>query len=185
MRYFAYGSNMNLPALRAYLALHHIDPVNIRHPEKAILHDYRLRTNYLRAGSTGAANIEAHVGARVEGLLMEITPAVHRLLRRKEGWAPHGEGRYCETAIWASIPSTGSIAVALAYMVTSEYRLDKDMPVDPIYRQTILEGARQAVLSRRYQQELKRLLRTKERNTPNASAYRQYDLRELWDRAAR
>ena len=52
-----------------------------------MLRGYRLRTNYFsQAHRAGAANIEPAKGHIVEGIVIEITPAVLDVLRIKEGW---------------------------------------------------------------------------------------------------
>lgn len=154
--YFAYGSNTNLHLLSEYLARRGVDPVAVLNPRRAILHDYRLRTNYLMGRLTGAANIEPSQGGRVEGLLMEIAPAVHQALRQKEGWPR----RYREIAVTVTIPRTRRIIVALTYVVAEEYRLPIDVPVHPTYRAAVLKGARAACFTQKYQQHLSRVLRT-------------------------
>jgi hypothetical protein len=155
--YFAYGSNTNLKRLRDYLAQRGCDPRGIRSPRRAFLDDYRIRTNYLMGGMTGAANIEPAQGKRVEGLLMDITAEVHHLLRRKEGWFSH---RYREASIFVHLPRSRGLIMATTYVVSPQYQLKLDMPVHPKYRSTILQGAQRARFSQKYQRFLSRLLKT-------------------------
>lgn len=154
MLYFAYGSNIG--SLHRYLTQHGVDPVGIANPRRAILDNYRIRTNYLRDGQTGAANIEPAKGERVEGVLMDISHEVHHLLRRKEGF-PH---RYRETSIFVHPPRSRRMILAMTYVVTREHRLPIDMPVHPSYRQIILEGAQKAGFTVKYRRHLSALLRT-------------------------
>lgn len=87
---------------------------------------------------------------------MEITPAVHQVLRWKEGWPR----RYREITVSVKLPRTRHLALALTYVVSEQYRLHIDVPVHPTYRETILQGAQAAGFTRRYQQHLSRILRT-------------------------
>ena len=56
--YLAYGSNMNTDHLLEWLDRAGVPREEVSHPQRAILPDYRIRTNYLRSNSLGAANIE-------------------------------------------------------------------------------------------------------------------------------
>lgn len=156
MLYFGYGSNCDPNSLHRYLAQHGVDPKGIANPRRAFLDGWTIRTNYLRDGRTGAANIEPAKGKRVEGLLMDIGPEVHHLLRRKEG-CPN---RYGEASIFVHLPRSRRMILALTYIVTQECRLPIDMPVVPSYREIILEGAKKWGFSRDYQKRLRALLRT-------------------------
>jgi hypothetical protein len=84
MWYFAFGSNIDAESLSEYLRRNEVDPTEAKDPRRALLRDYQIRTNYQTCGKWGAANIEVHSGGLVEGVLMEISPAVHAALRRKE-----------------------------------------------------------------------------------------------------
>jgi hypothetical protein len=156
--YFTYGSNTNLPVLRRYLVQHGVDPRGIRNARRAFLDDFRIRTNYMKTGLVGGAavNVEAAKGKRVEGLLMDISPEVHHLLRRKEGF-PH---RYREISIFVHLPRSHRLIMAMTYVVAEKYRLRTDMPVHPSYRSIILEGAHRAGFTKKYQRHLSALLRT-------------------------
>lgn len=154
--YFAYGSNTHLPSLSRYLIEHGIDPAGITNPRRAILEHYCLRTNYVMSTCVGATNIEQATHDRVEGLLMEISPTVHHVLRRKEGF-PH---RYREINVCLHLPRSRQLILAMTYVVSDEYRLTTDMPVHPTYREIVLDGARQAGFTKKYQHYLSRLLRT-------------------------
>ena len=84
--YFAYGSNINIAYLKHYLEACQTSPAGLQNEQHAILHGWRLRTNCITESSGGAANIEPHRGSSVEGVAMEISPAVHQALRAKEDW---------------------------------------------------------------------------------------------------
>jgi hypothetical protein len=154
--YCAYGSNCNLSVLHRYLIQHDVTPTGIVNLRRAHLEGHAIRTNYLMSSRYGAANIEPAKNGRVEGLLMEITPDVHRILRRKEG-CPH---RYREINVCVHLPRRGQLILAMTYVVTDAFRLSIDMPVHPIYRDTVLAGARASGFSQKYQQHLSRLLCT-------------------------
>ena len=87
MQYFAYGSNINLDHLTEYLDTHGVSLDTELGVQHALLHNFRLRTNYF-AGShgAGACNIEPAQGEFVEGVLWTITPAAQDAPRVKEGF---------------------------------------------------------------------------------------------------
>ena len=157
MRYFAYGSNINRDHLTEYLDTHGVDLDTDAQLEHALLHDYRLRTNYF-AGShgAGACNIEPAADHHVEGVLLQITPAVQDALRVKEGF-PY---RYEEIEVEVHTAATQEAVRAVTYMVTPQHRLDVDLPVTDRYRALILAGARQFNFSTSYQEALRSKLQT-------------------------
>ena len=157
MLYFAYGSNLNLSHLDAYLDTHGVTLDTEVSGQHAFLHDYRLRTNYF-AGThgAGACNIEPAQGEWVEGVVMTITPAARDALRIKEG-CPH---RYEEIDLIVHTASTQASVRALTYVVTPTHRLDVDLPVTDRYRALVLAGAKHFDFSEGYKQELRRKLRT-------------------------
>ncbi len=152
MLYFAYGSNINLKHLMAYLGTHDVDPAEISAAEHGRLLDYRLRTNYFAASHTaGACNIEADPESCVEGVLMTISGAARDALRLYEGF-PH---RYEEIEVIVHTASAQGSVRALTYVVTSEHRLDTDLPVTARYRDLILSGAKQFKFTEAYQNSLR------------------------------
>ncbi|MCH7873295.1 MAG: gamma-glutamylcyclotransferase, partial [Planctomycetes bacterium] len=125
--------------------------------EHALLHDYRLRTNYFASThGAGACNIEPAPDHHVEGVVLTITPAVQDVLRFKEGFPL----RYGEIDVIVHTTSTQASVRALTYVVTPTHRLDVDLPVTARYRALILAGAKHFDFSKAYQQELRRKLRT-------------------------
>lgn len=163
MTYFAYGSNINLAHLRWYLALHGIDHHDhVGEIRRAILHDHRLRTNYLTwDGLTGACNIKPAEGHAVEGLVMTITERVQYALRVKEG---HPRC-YEETPIKLMVGSKP--ITAFTYIVVPDRQLPCDVPVSHEYRQLILDGARKARFSPQYRRHLHGILRPIRFATPS------------------
>ncbi len=155
MRYFAYGSNINLDHLKEYLHTHGVKLDTKFQPEHAILQNYRLRTNYF-AGShgAGACNIEYAPGYnRVEGVVITITPAIQTALRVKEGYPR----RYEEIEVNIHTASAQAPVQALTYIVTTAHQLEDDLPVTARYREIILTGAIHFDLTKPYQ----KMLRTK------------------------
>lgn len=156
MRYFAYGSNLNLPHLSSWVRLFGVNPDEITNPRRAVLGDHQLRTNYLTTNGLGAANIEPAKGGAVEGLQLTITPAVHAALRAKEGHPI----RYTEEEVLVTVPGRTRRVRALTYVVTPDHCLPVDMPVSDNYRRLVLDGARACRLSRIYQTRLLSILLT-------------------------
>ena len=156
MIYFAYGSNLNLDHLTDYLGKHGVSVDTDFQAEHALLHNYRLRTNYFAAShGAGACNIEPAHDHRVEGVVMSITPAVQEVLRVKQGFPL----RYHEIDVIVHTASTQASVRALTYVVTPTHRLDVDLPVTDRYRSLILAGAKHFGFSKSYQQELRGMLK--------------------------
>jgi hypothetical protein len=155
MNYYAYGSNCDTELLREYLHSCGIGPEAVRGVRRAILHNYQIRTNYLRLSGIGAANIEWSPGDQVEGAVMDITDDVHTSLRLKEGWPL----RYVESLVCLHIPRTRNRVIALTYLVHPCRRLELDLPVDSSYRESILRAATRLRFSNGYRHRLERLLR--------------------------
>lgn len=154
MNYFAYGSNINLPHLAALLAEQGVDPDEVVHPRRAVLPKYRLRTNYYScAHRAGACNVEPDEDHHVEGVVMTITDAVHHFLRGKEGFP------VCYEEIDVEVETANGSLPAFTYVVTPPRQLTIDLPVTPLYRQVILDGARHFRFGRGYQRQLRSLLR--------------------------
>ncbi len=153
--YFAYGSNINVSYLKHYLEACKTSPAGVQNEQRAILHGWRLRTNCVTESSGGAANIEPQRGSSVEGVAMEISPAVHKVLRAKEDW-PDG---YKEVAVSLELPGPPKTErTAVTYVVTEKYALPFDEPVSVEYRHLILTGAHRLGFSAAYQQYLRTLL---------------------------
>ena len=151
MYYFAYGSNINLDHLTEYLDTQGATPDTDLGGQHALLHNFRLRTNYF-AGThgAGACNIEPAPGHSVEGVVMSITEAIQDALRLKEGFPL----RYHEIEVIVHTAATQEPVRALTYVVTPAHRLDVDLPVTARYRQLILDGARHFGFSKSYQRPL-------------------------------
>ncbi len=159
MHYFAYGSNLNFDHLRDYVTSHGVDTDGLGAHEVTILEGYQLRTNYVSSTQgAGACNVQLAAGSMVEGLVIQISPAVRNVIRAKEGWPD----RYQEVVVEVLNRDRRQPLRAIAYIVNPDHRLDMDMPVTPRYRRLVLEGARAAGLSKSYQEKLAGLLRTTE-----------------------
>ena len=155
IQYFAYGSNINLEYLRSWLDGRGDAASELRTPQRAILHDYELRTNfYSCTHAAGACTIEPAIGEAVEGLLIQVDDHVRKALRAKEGW-PHA---YTEYEVQISIAKHERPLRAMTYIVVPELRLPCDLPVTPEYRQLILTAAKEHRFSQTYQRSLERIL---------------------------
>ena len=151
LTYFAYGSNANILYFTHYLEACGTSPAGLRNEQHAILHGYRFRTNCLTESSGGAANIEPHEGARVEGVAMEIAPEILKVLRDKEDY-PAG---YREITVAVEVPAWKRKDVeAFTYVVTRKFELPFDQPVSIEYRHLIMAGAQQFKFSESYREYL-------------------------------
>ena len=157
MRYFAYGSNLNLRHLQSWIAERGVGVDGVRDPLRAILDGFRLRTNYYSTGhDAGACNIERDSGDRVEGILLRVSASALEALRIKEG-CPH---HYVETNLHVFVPEVEGFVGAVTFVVHADRRLEYDLPVAEKYRQIVLGGAKAAGLTPKYQNRLKRILTT-------------------------
>ncbi len=155
--YFAYGSNINLDHLTDYLSTHGITLDTELGGQHALLHNFRLRTNYFASTHlAGACNIEPAPDHHVEGVVMTITPAMQDALRLKEGFPL----RYDEIEVIVHTAATQEAVRAVTYVVTPAHRLEVDLPVTAQYRALILAGAKHFDFSESYQHELQQRLRT-------------------------
>ncbi len=157
MLYFAYGSNINLNHFTDYLDTHGVTLDTDLHGQHALLHHFRLRTNYYASThGAGACNIESSKNECVEGVIITITPSIQDALRIKEGY-PH---RYEETEVIVHTAGTQEPVQAITYVVTPTHRLNVDLPVTAKYRALILNGAKHFKFSEDYQQSLNIKLQT-------------------------
>ena len=156
-RYFAYGSNVNIPHVRDFLASHGVDPSLLKNPRHTILRNHCIRTNYLSViHCEGAATIEDVRGDFVEGVVMDVASEALDVLRIKEGWP----ARYHEVDVTVEIAATDAAIKAFTYVVNSHLLRVTDLPVTPQYRSLVLDGARANGFSRNYVKRLERLLQT-------------------------
>ena len=150
LRYFTYGSNMNLQHLLKWCGFSDIIGPSDLQPQKVILPDFRFRTNYISSKGAGAANIEECPGSHVEGVLLSIPLVMRGRIRCKEGYPT----RYNEIYVNVEDATTGEMMSAMTYQVSDDYRLNTDISVQAVYRDRILAGAKQHQLSKTYQQFL-------------------------------
>lgn len=159
MLYFAYGSNVNADHLRKYVLARKVDPFGFSPTGAAILHDYRLRTNYASCvHGAGACNIAPAHGQVTHGVVYRISPAVREALRAKEGWPV----RYEEIKVSVHTLPWRKPIEAITYAVSESHRRETDIPVTAAYRKIILDGAHAAGICPEYQQHLRRTLRITE-----------------------
>lgn len=141
--------------LSDYLDTHGVTLDTKLRGQHAVLHNFRVRTNYFSGThGAGACNIEPAEDQVVEGVVIEITPAIRDALRVKEGYPL----RYHEIEVIVHAASTQASVRALTYMVTPAHRLDVDLPVTARYRALILAGAMHFGFSAKYQRSLHRQL---------------------------
>lgn len=154
--YFAYGSNTNIEHLRAFLSTYSVDGCEVSRPRMAILHGYRMRTNYYSTlHGAGACSIERRQGSNVEGVAMEISDGAHVCLRVKEGYPRC----YEELRVEISTPPALRLTTALTYIVIPQLRQLANLPVTNSYRDLILDAAKTHHFSQKYQRYLRRVLR--------------------------
>ena len=155
MLYFAYGSNLNLDHLTAYLDTPDVKLDTELVGQHGFLHNFHLRTNYYASSHrAGACNIEPAHNHHVEGVLWIITQPMRDALRVKEGYPRC----YQETEVIVHTASTQEPVRAITYVVSPKHRLDVDLPVTERYREFVLNGAKQFKLTRKYQKMLNDLL---------------------------
>lgn len=155
MLYFAYGSNLNQRHLLHWLASCDLNGLAVGRPIRAVLHDYRLRTNVFSVThSAGACNIEKAKGEEVEGAIIEVNETAWEGLCRKEG-SPFC---YCELPVHVSIPRRKKMIEATTFIVVASRRLKYDLPTTDEYRSLVLHGAKEIGLTKTYQKMLNRLL---------------------------
>jgi cation transport regulator ChaC len=83
---FAYGSNMHLQDLRRWLRENDHPEHGILRVLTASLSGFRLVWNYpSRRRGAGAANIEAHEGATLPGVVLEVDERTLNAIHAKEG----------------------------------------------------------------------------------------------------
>lgn len=148
---------MSVAHLDDYVTSHGVDTEGMCVHKPATLEDHQIRTNYVSSThGAGACNIEPAEGSTVEGLVMEISPAIRQALRIKEGWPD----RYQEAEVEVLVGDAHEPLRAITYVVAPDHQFVVDMPVTRRYRRLVLDGARAAGLSQSYQEQLARLLRT-------------------------
>lgn len=124
--YFAYGSNLKSERLRSRVT--GADTRGAAH-----LDGYRWCCNKLGADGSAKANIVAHPGRRVWGVVFELETADFLTLDRFEGG-------YARIEVEVAIPANGERVRAQTY---TSVRLIPDERPSAAYRALMIEGARE------------------------------------------
>jgi len=152
---FAYGSNMHLGDLGAWMARHGHGSALIHSASPAVLHHFELVWNYHSAvRQAGAANLRERSGARAHGVVLEVNRAGLRAIDVKEGH-PHRYGRGHapkEVELGA-----GGTANAWVYLVQPEYIIDRPVLPTAHYLALMVEGAESHALPGQYVESLRRM----------------------------
>ena len=86
MRYFGYGSNLDLDDVRRYCAREELQLGKLEPVARAWLPDHALAFHYYSPGRAGGAlDVVPEVGSVVPGMLFDVDAAARRVLDLKEG----------------------------------------------------------------------------------------------------
>lgn len=155
--YFAYGSNLDVQAMKQWWQNKGENPDEyepvVLYP--AVLNGYRLSFNYYSKGgwNAGAANIMRSNGDQVYGLLMHIDEKERDILRTKEG-VPGGA--YYELSVPVfSFPGEEHYHKALTYKVMAD-REEQELQLPASdYMKILLEAAERYMFPRDYRAYLR------------------------------
>ena len=115
---FAYGSNMNLDDLRAWLTQGGHATDGIKSIARAILRDHKLVWNYYSKGRNGgAANVEASPGRVLPGIALQVDSATRAAIDQKEG---HPTYYSRGTATYELLTDSGLTIAAWVYVARPE-----------------------------------------------------------------
>ena len=150
----AYGSNMHLPDLRAWLDRHRFPTDGILDARAAVLPDFALVWNYFAAArSGGAANVEPRRQSEVHGVALCVDDATLAGIDAKEGHPTlYDRGPQPLAVRWSD--DQGGVS-AWVYQVVPAQR--SATPVFPTshYLGLLLEGGRAFGLSETYLESLR------------------------------
>lgn len=120
--YFAYGSNINLQQMA------------FRCPDAKVVKPVDLHDYFLTYCGGGVATVIPKEGAKVQGLMWEITPECEKSLDRYEGYP----GYYHKKDVTVTDPETGDEFTVMMYEMDEKYK----MPAIPsrAYFDGILKG---------------------------------------------
>lgn len=139
MRYFAYGSNLNMTALQAWCWKSGLRDAEFVIHGPAILHDHSLAFNRLSSiWGGGVLSVVPQRGAVVHGMLYEVNQAGAAALDRKEGVSVNAYARY---QIHVEMQA-GVFEQAITYQASVENPAAFHPPADA-YLETVLIGLSQ------------------------------------------
>ena len=135
---FAYGSNMDLDALRGWLRDRGDDPNGVLDAQAATLPGYRLVWNYRsQKRDAGAANAERAEGDELPGVALQVDSATLKAIDEKEG---HPK-TYRRDPVSVRLRSRPQVQ-AWPYMVVPDRRSPDPVWPRRAYLQLLLNGAR-------------------------------------------
>lgn len=147
VRYFGFGSNMNIHSLRAK----GVEPIRSR---LAVLEGWSLRFNvqhfFRHEGGVGNIELSDKPDDRVWGVLHECTNDALQKLDEVEAYG------YGYDRISVKVKTGGELVSALCYVGMPEF-IDNSCLPSKRYLNIVIEGARQAGIDDSYIQNLKKL----------------------------
>ncbi len=148
---FAYGSNMDLDDLRAFLAARGING-RIARAEPALLPGFRLAWNYFsRARAGGAANVEPAPDRELPGLALRVDAPALAGIDLKEGHPQRYRRGPKRVAVRLR---SGDVERAWLYVVEPAFRQDKTVLPTRAYLALLIGAARRHGFPRWYLDEL-------------------------------
>ena len=138
-RVFAYGSNMHVPDLRAWMERKGFSDAQILGSRSALLHGWELVWDYRSPSRLGgAANVRPNQGKLLPGVVLDLDQRGLDAVDRKEGHP----GRYDRTdrLVDVHLP-THDVVSAWLYVVTDAWREPEIVPPRRAYLKLVIEGA--------------------------------------------
>lgn len=146
VKYFAYGSNMNMKDVAEWCEKHHIPPVKFMRWQIAKLLDHSLSFHaFSITRKCGVANIVIDPGSFVEGVLFEVDEKDMDKIRRKVG----SPGLYNEMHVSVQLKNGAIADNVITFKVPKVFEDDKSRPSKE-YLGSILEAARAFSLDEDY-----------------------------------
>lgn len=159
VKYFAYGSNMNMKAVQDWCEKHHIPPVKFIRWQVAKLLDHTLSFHaFSLTRKCGVANIVVEPGLFVEGILFDVDGKDMDKIRRKVG----SPGLYSEMHVSVQFKNGTMADDVITFRVPRVFEDEKVRPSRE-YLDTILDAARAFSLDEDY---IKKLEQTPCMETP-------------------
>ncbi len=150
VKYFAYGSNMNMKDVVAWCEKHHIPPVKFARWQIAQLQDHSLSFHaFSITRKCGVANIVVDPGSFVEGVLFELDGKDMDMIRRKVG----SPGLYSEMHVSVKLKNGSVVDNVITFKVPKVFEDGKSRPSRD-YLNTILEAAHTFSLDEEYIKKL-------------------------------
>ena len=146
IKYFAYGSNMNVAEVSKWCEQRHIPGVTFSKWQVAVLPDHELRFNaFSTTQKCGVANIMVNPGSFVEGILFELEEMDMERIRHKVG-VP---GFYNEVHISVKLRNGAVVDNVRTFKVLKVFQDEKARPTKE-YLNKILDAAHSFALDDEY-----------------------------------